>query len=68
MAAVFVSSDLEVGLGGDTGRGGGAPYDPALDAPELLAKYHELHARRTQLQAKVRGLEQEKRRLVLDAS
>ena len=68
VAAVFVSSDLEVGLGGDTGRGDGAPYNPAVDAPELFAQYQELHARRTQLQAKVRGLEQEKRRLVLDAS
>ena len=68
VAAVFVSSDLEVGLGGDTGRGDGAPYNPAVDAPELFAQYQELHARRTQLQAKVRGLEEEKRRLVLDAS
>ena len=64
-ATVFV----EVGLSGETGgRGAGAPYNPALDAPELLTRYRELHARRTQLQARVESLEETARRLVLDAS
>jgi len=63
-ATVFV----EVGLGGATGWGAGVPYNPALDAPELLARYRELHARRTQLQAQVESLEETARSLELDAS
>ena len=64
-ATVFV----EVGLSGEAGgRGAGAPYNPALDAPELVAQYRELRDRRMQLQARVDSLEETARRLVLDAS
>ena len=64
-ATVFV----EVGLSDEAGgRGAGAPYNPALDAPELVAQYRELRDRRTQLQARVESLEETARRLELDAS
>ena len=63
-ATVFV----EVGLRGEPGPGD-APNISALnepELPELIARYRELHARRTKLQSRVEGLEETARRLVLD--